>query len=616
MCGIAGAMLSNKENSKVDNVTQIIDKIIFSQVNRGPDHQALTQINSENLKLILGHNRLSIMDLLPSSNQPMWDENKRFCIVYNGMLYNYIELRTQLRAVGYNFHTKGDTEVVLKAFMHWGIDAFNFFNGMFAIVIFDLLHEKLYLVRDRFGIKPLFYCKIHNHIYFASTTTELATQLKLQPNMAEIARGVKYWTYGANNQTLYQELLSVAPSEVISIQYQQGWQMTTHKFYSLENQVNSLIPQLMISSEKKLIEQVEAILQDAVSVRLRSDVPLGISLSGGIDSAIVASLAKKEQQDLIAFSFGSLAQNYSEAKMTSITAANIAIPLQFVFPQPSEMKVGFWKTLLLQDAPFPTFSIVAQYFLFEAANRQGIKVMLGGQGGDEIFMGYRKYLLFYCQQLLKRRKYLVTLRLLLGLLPTCYRELGNFPKYISQSKRYALRQTTPDRWKPYSTQINLGISFNQPLWQRQVKDIYAYSLPALLRYEDRNSMGNSIETRLPFLDYRLVELALALPEAMKLRQGFGKWILRQVASRYIPNQVCFSRVKRGFDVQNRLWINSGIGESMRESLKSNSNLLRYMGLVDQVDSLFNDRALESNSARLAECISLVWMSTKDHFNWN
>lgn len=615
MCGIAGVFLPNKDNESAlsHNITKI-KKILVSQHSRGPDTQQLECIESANHYLLLGHNRLSIVDLHQNSNQPMWSETKRFCIAYNGMLYNYPELREKLIRRNYTFYSEGDTEVILNAFIEWGIAACNLFNGMFAIVLYDKLEEKLYLIRDRFGIKPLFYAQFEDKLYFASTSAELASQLQLQPNLAILAQGLHYWCYDSQTITVYHGLSMVAPSEVITVDYKNGWQITSQKYYSLSDQVAEKISLLRQESTNSLIEKIEYYLTDAIKIRLRADVPIGISLSGGVDSATIASLAKKELIQLNAFSFGSPEDVLSEASLTKKTAEKLGIALHFVSPSAQEKRSIFWQTLKLQDAPFPNFSIAAQNAVFNYASQLGIKVMLGGQGGDEIFMGYRKYFLFYLQKLVHEKKYFPALFFLSKLLPTMITEVNKLKTYFYHRHRYG-NNNINDRWQNFVPKISLTANPNQPLWQRQYQDIYNFSLPTLLRYEDRNSMGNSIESRLPFLDYRLVELALALPETLKLHKGYNKWVLRKLCQPYIPQEISFSRVKRGFDVDSKGWVTSGIGDSLRGTLKSNSSMLKQFGLADQVDNLFTDQRLSSQPFVLAECITLAWLAEKQYFIW-
>jgi asparagine synthase (glutamine-hydrolysing) len=612
MCGIAGS-ISNK-NFQLEQQVSFIQNLLEKQIYRGPDHQDLTAISTEQLQVILGHNRLAIIDVNPSSNQPMWDEQKRFCLVYNGMLYNYLELRSNLQEIGFNFFSTGDTEVVLKAFMHWGLDALPRFNGMFALAIFDKKENLLYLARDRLGKKPLFYWQQGQELYFASTSHALAEHFKLQPNLNELANGLRYWTYGVNNATVYQGLNSVAPCEVITIKYRPNLEITHKKYYSLSSEVQLLKHKLSHQTPSNLIEQVHDLVTDAIKIRLRTDVNMGIALSGGLDSGLIAAFASKEQQNLTAFSYGSRDAVLTEANLTSLTAKHVGANVEFTYPCPNEMQAAFWQTLMLQDAPFPNFSIVAQYLVFKKARENNIKVMLGGQGGDEVFMGYRKYLLFYFQNLLHKGQYIAGSKFLMQLMPSFCQEFKALPNYFKNIPRY-LAFDKNDRWHRFSSALDLKTKKGEELWLRQLRDIEQFSLPSLLRYEDRNSMSNSIESRFPFLDYRLIELGLALPDTLKLNQGYSKWVVREIAKNMLPPVIAHSRIKRGFDVNTPHWIRSGIGERLRESIKAHSNLLKTMHLVNQVDHFFSDDLLIKKPGRLAEAISLAWLASKPYFIW-
>ena len=216
MCGISGVYATHiTERHK-----SIIDSVIKSQFNRGPDHQATTTINVKQSQVLLGHNRLSILDLSAQANQPMWDPTGRYCIVYNGEIYNYIELKAELQNYGLIFTTHSDTEVILNAFAYWGIAALQRFCGPFAFALFDRQKEELWLCRDRFGIRPLYYLQINDVIYFASTTAVLAKELHLKPNLSYVARGLKYLVYeDGSDMTPYEYLLSLPAGSYLQARF-------------------------------------------------------------------------------------------------------------------------------------------------------------------------------------------------------------------------------------------------------------------------------------------------------------------------------------------------------------------------------------------------------------
>lgn len=612
MCGIAG-IYASKNNNDINHFAATIQAVLNQQWYRGPDYQQIEKIISKDNLVVLGHNRLSIIDLSNHANQPMWDETQRFCLVYNGMIYNYLEIRKQLQQAGYHFFSDSDTEVVLKAFMHWREDAFQYFNGMFALAIYDNQTQELWLVRDRFGVKPLFYTIQNDQIYFASTSEALAKQCKLQPNFKLLAKGLQYWCFDDNQNSVYENLFQVAPAEIIKIRFEPTINLIKKNFYCLKTQVNNLVNTFAVKKIEELLPQVLYTLEDAVKLRLRSDVPMGISLSGGIDSGLITSIASKYTENLSAFSFGSLAMKHSEAENAALIANNLRLNLHFVSPTAIQMHDAFWQTLQLQDAPFPNFSIVAQYMVFHTAHQRGIKVMLGGQGGDEVFMGYKKYSLFLLKHLLHQKQYPSALILLANLMPIFVGEMSQLKQNLFNFRRYT-NTTVNSRWYTYANKLDLGASFTQPLWHRQYQDIYQFSLPMLLRYEDRNSMGNSIESRLPFLDYRLVELGLALPVLFKLKNGYNKWILRQIAKPLLPATIVNSKTKRGFDVGTQNWIATGIGQGIRDRILANQKMMTTMGLT-KVDKVFSDIQLMQNPAILTEGIILTWLASKTYFNW-
>lgn len=611
MCGLAGVVSLKKGFDYNDRA--LIERILAGQHFRGPDHKHLVHYESKDCDIVFGHNRLGIIDLDPCSNQPMWDERKRYCLVYNGMLYNYVELRTRLQDLGHHFFSQGDTEVVLKAFSEWGITSLRYFNGMFALAIFDTVTQCLYLAKDRVGKKPLYYYQTEDKIYFASTSTILADHFKLQPNLAELANGLNQWCYGLNNQTVYMSLQTVAPSEIIRIEFNDNLKMVRTNYYDFAHEVLRRKNDLKLLSNQQMIDEVATILDDAIAIRLRSDVAMGVTLSGGLDSALITSLAKQRSVDFSCFSYGLLGDPYTEAALANKSADFIGVNINFVYPDAAKMQDDFWATLAFQDAPFPNFSIVAQHLVFKMAHDQGIKVMLGGQGSDEIFMGYRKYLLFYLKKLFINRQFTRGSVFLSQLLPVLLSELNKLPAYYKNLSRYTKHNHREGRWSYEPS--SLGMDAQQLLWQRQLSDISHFSLPSLLRYEDSNSMAHSIESRLPFLDYRLMELALALPDELKIKNGYGKWVLREIAKGLVPREISHSRIKRGFDTQTKRWLAGGVGQSIRSRLKDCPQLLGHLKLTNQVDTVFADELLLKQPNLLAESITLAWLATKPHFVW-
>jgi len=608
MCGIAGAFSSNQP---APMLTKLVGEIVASQLARGPDHQAVVELPQPAGQLVLGHNRLSIIDLSEHSNQPLWDHSGRYCIVFNGEIYNYLELRAELQGLGHRFQTQGDTEVILEAYKAWGKAAWERFIGMFAFALLDTKTQEIWLVRDRFGVKPLFYRLQDSLLAFASSTEALARHFGLSPNLEYVSRGLYYYVYEDDSDiSPYIGLHALPAGHHACVQLNQP-KVEPQRYYDLKSRAEQKIQALEGLGEKALLDELEATLHSAVQLRLRSDVPLAISLSGGLDSSLVAALAAQQHEQVVGFCYGHPQAPRSEGPLAQALAQKARIEVHFVWPEHSKEQLiqAFEKTLTAQDAPFPTFSILAQNFVYEAARAEGYKVLLGGQGGDEGFMGYRKFFLFQLRYLLAHKRYAELAGFALGLARLLSAEMYKLGLFWHNRQRYFGGPPQGNLRLP-EARLTLGANSSQAPWLRQMLDVTRYSLPTLLRYEDRNSMGHSIESRLPFVDYRVLELGLALPVHLKLRHGYGKWALRQVARGKIPESIRTARYKRGFDV-TQSWLATGLGQHLQEQIQTAAPLLREV-LNPQLNlaQTYTPAQMQQHPRLLAEAISLVWLARR------
>jgi|WetSurMetagenome_2_1015567.scaffolds.fasta_scaffold00255_21 asparagine synthase (glutamine-hydrolysing) len=611
MCGIAGSF-SPRRSTKAE---AIVRSITASQHRRGPDHQAIECIRGGQTQVVMGHNRLSIIDLTSLANQPMWDGDHRYCLVYNGEIYNYLELRAELSALGHRFFSRSDSEVIIEAFKEWGLDALDRFNGMFAFALYDSEKETMWLVRDRFGVKPLYYYSDEDTVLFASTGRVIAEFEGLEPDLDYAARGLVYSIYDDDTElSQYRGLKALRPGHCLQLRPMPSGRpaVRLHSYYDLESRVRRLREAVVDQSPSELTQMVTERLRDAVAIRLRSDVSMGISLSGGLDSAALAGLLARRHHDITGFTFGHPEEPASEGPLVQEMSERTKIGVHFVWPQPAEFIDAFWEALDAQDAPFPGPSIVAQYLVFKAASAHGVKVLLGGQGGDELFMGYRKFQLFHFLELAGKKRYLDAIETAVGILSVLLAEYYKILDYLGHLERYrgGRRRKGALRF-PDPSPLTIGYDPAQPLWERQLQDVTRYSLPTLLRYEDRNSMGNSVESRLPFLDYRLVELALALPTALKIRRGYGKWIVRQATTGMVLDRIRLARYKRPFDVRLRSWIEQGLGESIRVRLRGTAAKTRdFLSPGTDISQAWSDAQLVERSPALAEAVTLIWLGER------
>ena len=608
MCGIAGIYSLRPPEA----FRSAVERIVADQHRRGPDFQAVEIISGQRAGVALGHNRLAIIDLSPAGNQPMWDADRRLCMVFNGEIYNYVELRAELQAMGHRFISASDSEVILESFKRWGTEAFGRWNGMFALALFDTRDERLWLVRDRFGVKPLYYVADGDSLHFASTGGTIAQLLGLAPNLAYVSCGVRYAVYDHTEAAPYERMKALAPGHWLEVGPNGSGGLTALRqpYYDLNARTAALVGSLASVSIDQAADSVAEVLDDSVRIRLRSDVPVAVSLSGGLDSCTIAAVAAGyPQENLHGFTFGDPRDRHSEGPLAAELGRQAHIDVTYVWPSNAEVCRAYAETLDAQAGPFPGASIVAQYLVFQAARAAGFKVLLGGQGGDEAFMGYRKFQVFRLRNLIARKRYPEALGFAISLLPTFFADRWRWGSSWIARNRYLRRSGMTTVLRLRDSEMDMGYRPAEPLRGRQILDITQTSLPTLLRYEDSNSMGNSIESRLPFLDYRVVELGLALPEALKLRHGYGKWIVRRAMAARIPEAIRTARYKKGFTVQQSRWIDEGLGALLRKMLHDQSSCTgRWLPLDAKIDEVFSNEQLKGRPAAFAEATTLLWLA--------
>lgn len=605
MCGIAGIISGESDSSS------LIQKILDHQQKRGPDYQDYVLFQEQNFAITLGHNRLKIVDLSDQSNQPMTDVNNQYTIVFNGEIYNYLELRVELSQLGYSFRTLGDTEVILNAFAHWGPNCVSHFRGPFAFAIFDKNEKAVYLFRDRFGVKPLYYHHNGNEFYFSSLPAALGKLLKFDLNINYAARGLQYWVYDDTPEiTPFVGLNALEPGYYLKINY--GTNCRTLKtqliqYYDLSHEVDKKISRLSSLNKNQVIEEFFNLLHHSIKIRLRADVNVGLSLSGGLDSTTILHFASSMNKNICGFTFGDASDPNSESTLVSNLYHNSSIKIHYIWPEPQEISAAFIRTLQMQEAPFTTASIIAQNLVYQRANQEGIKVILGGQGADETFMGYRKFFVFWLYELIQQRKPIQALNVLFQIIQMLFSEKNRLFNFWKTRFRY---QKNSSNRQLLNTNLNsLNLNKSSSLLKRQIEDVTLYSLPTLLRYEDRNSLGNGVESRLPFLDHELVSFGLALPTIFKLNRGYGKWIIREAMRDKISSEIVFNRSKSGFEFNLKQLIDTGLGSSIRENLNDHYDLFKhYLNNEVSICSYFSDKNLLNNTKSFAEAVTLLWLS--------
>ncbi|MBD8872852.1 asparagine synthase (glutamine-hydrolyzing) [Rhodanobacter sp. DHB23] len=605
---MAGTVRSSSVNNEIgeDFLRRFIAR-------RGPDSSREISHALNGHKVTLIHTRLSIIDLDGRSGQPMEDCDSGWAIVYNGEIYNYLELRQELATLGYNFDTKGDTEVLLKAWAHWGVEMLAKLNGMFAFGAFNRRTGELWLVRDRFGVKPLLWGRLPcGGLVFSSSAAGIAASVGDEVDVGYCARGLRYKAFELpESGAPFRKVNSVPPGAWVKVSISDaGLGITEKHWYNLNEAVFNRAAALAMCSDEQAMNECQQTLESAVQLRLRSDVPLAVSLSGGLDSSSIAALASRHVSCLSGFTYGSPTAKSSEGPVVANFARQVGISAEFVWPKHGidSLDASLEHLLTAQEAPFSGLSVLAQNEVFRAVRSAGFKVLLGGQGGDESFGGYRKFFVVALRDALSQRDPRGAMHFAWSLGLMLLHEARQAKMYWQSLSRYRSRGAFAFQlldWEPEV--INLWGDQGSSLRARQIEDVQRWSIPSLLRYEDRNSMWHGVETRLPFMDYRLVELALALPSRLKIAKGFGKWALRKIDKGVVPDFIRLNRRKRGFDV-TQSWLNDGIGVSLRKRILEHRGVLasHLKAGVDLERRLTTER-LSDDRNLLDEALMLAWL---------
>jgi asparagine synthase (glutamine-hydrolysing) len=512
----------------------------------------------------MGHRRLSIIDLSPAGYQPMRLQDAGLSIVYNGEIYNYPELRDELIKAGHRFNGSSDTEVILHAWAQWGPSCLNRFNGMFAFVLLDEKAQQLYAVRDRFGVKPLYYYQNDDVIYFASEIKQIrsAPGHSLQLNEAVAAQ---FLTSGANDETEHTydvNIRHLRGGHYMHIDLAMGTEPRIVQWYDVS-------PARWKGSFEDAATQFRELLTDAIRLRLRSDVKVGSCLSGGLDSSsivcLMARLLGKEAhagQETVTACFPD--SKYDEWEFAQQVISRTGVTPHRVFPQLLELQEELDSVIHHQDEPFSSTSMFSQWCVFKETNRAGLKVMIDGQGADEQLAGYGGNDLALYTGMVKQ----LQLSRLMEEARWYKAEKGTYPRgFILNALQVAagkgLTALLPTRLQlkdKVSTAAWVKQSpgerktYSHSLQEQLIGQLYGNPLPSLLRYEDHNSMAWSVESRTPFLDYRLVEFNLGLPAHFIYNKGVRKYVLRQAMKDILPPAVAQRKDKMGFVTPEEMWI--------------------------------------------------------------
>lgn len=586
MCGI---YLSNLPQTE-ENVIKKLNSIQF----RGPDNVGVRKVND----ILFGHVRLSILDLDPRSNQPMNYED--LTIVFNGEIYNYLQIKDELESLGYSFNTSSDTEVLLIGYKEWGEGIVNKLNGMFAFAIYNATSNFIFSSRDRLGVKPFYYYWKNGNFEICSQLRPLSKDKKINDTAISIYLDC---TYVPSPYTIYEDVYKLPPGTILTIDLSTG-KLNTKEYWNL-NEVQ--IRDITYEEAKK---QVHELLIDAVKIRLQSDVPFGSFLSGGVDSALVSSIAAKiSNQPIRTFSIGFEDSRYDESKLAAKYAKIMGSIHTETICKPQHVLEMIPKLIEVYDEPFGDSSALPS-LLLNKITKETVTMALSGDGGDESFLGYNNF--DWVQKFTKILKIPYTLRYISSLFL-----IGNLiGKKTAQIKR-VLKIKSPDTFinrifigynsiqkvrnldwlSHYSNYKNLSknllqktADLNIKLWLENDSNVKV----------DRASMAYSVEVRSPFLDYRIIEFARTLPVNYRFDNGIKKKITRDILKEYIPEEV-FNQPKKGFSVPIGDWIRFELREEFVTNLSDD-----FLNQVPNLDIRKFKKMFQMHLENKHDYASYIW----------
>ncbi|MBC7826482.1 MAG: asparagine synthase (glutamine-hydrolyzing) [Chitinophagaceae bacterium] len=563
MCGIAGIISSDPDRFN----TAIVQKMTMALSHRGPDGDSIWTNPSQ--QVLFGHRRLSIIDLSENGRQAMHYQS-RYTIIYNGEIYNYLEIKGDLQKKGYSFQTLSDTEVILAAYECYQEQCLQLFDGMFSFSIWDEQQQTLFAARDRFGEKPFYYFHdtVGNILWFASEIKALsAAGIGISVNNRQLSMylSLGYPDDPSDPETTFYNNIKQLPAANFLLYDLPGRKLTTHQYWKLDKEKQITI------SEPRAFETFNDLFKVSIARRLRSDVPLGTSLSGGLDSSAVTAMIHNQTNSAGRKTFSSVFPGFIKDESLHIERVATAFKLEnyAVTPTPEEFTRDFEKLLYHHESPISSASVYLQYRVFELAKQHDVKVLLDGQGADEILGGYTKYIHLYLQELIHQNKFsefqIEKKALRSNQMPFNWTWKNYVAAKFTHLSKTRLEKRESDAIKRNSDLVpdffrqNLnGNTISKPHVSK-LNDILYFNtclsgLQELLRYADRNSMAHGREVRLPFLSHELVEFIFSLPSHFKIHDGWTKWILRKTVEKKLPRETVWRKDKIGFEPPQKSWM--------------------------------------------------------------
>ena len=582
MCGIVGIINKNGQPIEREVLSRMADKL----THRGPDDEGC---------MIEGpvgfyHKRLSIIDLI-SGHQPMTSGSAS--IVFNGEIYNYIELRESLKQLGHSFKTTSDTEVILHMYLEYGLDFIRHLNGMFAFLIYDREQKQIIAARDHFGIKPLYFYVDNDHLVFASEIKAILEHpaVVAEPDYKSVQDYITY-QFVLNGDTFFKGIRKLLPGHFQKIDLK-SMRIRDVKYWEPDFTVDNH------HTEEYFVYQLRTLLEDTVKIQMRSDVPVGAHLSGGMDSSIVTLLAAQEFAGQLKTFTGAFKEGpeFDESSYAREVAKTCGAEMHEVYPTEAEFIDLLPKLIYYMDEPAAGPGLFPQYMVSRLASKE-VKVVLGGQGGDEIFGGYTRFVIAYLEQVLKgaifetneEGEHIVSLKSILPNLPSLKQYVPMLCRFWGadlfepMDRRYfrlidrsdgdlsTLSNDFRSNFDHEAIFSRFQETFNHPntssYYNKMVHFDMVAGLPALLHVEDRVSMAVSLESRVPILDHRIVELITRMSPGMKFKGAEMKYILKKAVKDLLPSRILNRKDKMGFPVPLHLWARNHAGEFFRDILLS------------------------------------------------
>lgn len=625
MCGFVGWVRFN--GLQVPSVSlELMGEVLN---HRGPDEKGTFLSGSVGFS----HRRLSVIDL-HSGQQPMSRDG--VTIAYNGEVYNYLELREELKALGHKFSTTSDTEVILRAYLEWGQDLVDHLRGMFAFVLFDEPRGRLLAVRDHLGIKPLYYHAEEDGIVFSS---EIKGILR-KPGFRAIPDWTSFQDYVTfqfvlGDRTLFEGIRKLEPGHLLAVDLERS-DLSVLKYWEPSFEVD------YSHTDQYFAETLRDLLEESVRIQLRSDVPVGAHLSGGLDSSTLVSLASRATSGRLTAFHGRFAEGpeFEETEFARLVAEDAGVNLVEITPTAQDFTDLLPRLVYAMDEPTAGPGVFPQFMVAKRA-AEDVKVVLGGQGGDEIFGGYTRYLVAYLEQALKgailesneEGEHIVSLSSIIPHLPVLARYTPMMARFWSDGlfepmdRRYfRLIDRSEGALSLYGEDLRAGFDrestfarfqalFNHPDTRSYLNKMthfdMAANLPALLHVEDRVSMAVSLESRVPLVDHRVVELMASMPPALKFDGGQPKHIFRRAISGLLPAPIMERKEKMGFPVPLHIWMKNGARDFIRDVLLSKRARERGLFSPNAVEDLIEREEAFSRKLWAALNLELWFMEFMD-----